>query len=78
MTDIHLRTALQKLAASGGSIHWRGLRSPLGCEQELFRLGYAERDPIVIPVAGMSKKGAKITAEGRAFLMGVLATKVAT
>lgn len=78
MTDIHLRTALQKLAASGGSIHWRGLRSPLGCEQELFRLGYAERDPIIIPVAGMSKKGAKITDLGLKFLRDEPATSSVT
>lgn len=66
MNDQNIKDALQKLVAHGGSIHWRGIYSPLGCEEELFKLGYAKRDPIIIP--GMDKKGAKITEEGIAFL----------
>jgi hypothetical protein len=62
-----LKTALQKLV-DNGSIHWRGIYSPLGCEEELFTLGHAKRDPILIPITGMNKKGAKITKEGIAFL----------
>lgn len=61
-----IKRALQKLHDKGGTIHWRSIYSPLKCEEELFKLGYAKRDPIAIP--GMDKKGATITAEGEEFL----------